>query len=189
MSDISEDKDPEQKKANGDEKIEDAVAQSSIQKKKQLAKKKKIKRGATFGGIAVLAYIIYLLFVPYKGSMAFGICKVFLEMNVQYPEHLRYSTVEEFDMWVRIWYTQTDAYGQYRLEPIQCFFKPDERYGFILDKVTVRRREVDRKKVTEFNKTIPLIVANPPDLTLPTPLPDTLKNLRFDVNRYIRPIL
>ena len=108
--------------------------------------------------------------------MAFGICKVFLELNVRYPNTLRINTVEEIGTFVRIWYTQTDSFGEYRMEPIQCYYKPDEKLGFILDKVTVRRREVDPEKVNRFNKTIPIILQYPPDLTLPTPLPDSLNN-------------
>ena len=146
------------------------------------------RSGVILGVIALLGYGIYLLFVPYKGTMAFGICKVFLELNTQYPQTLRLSTVEELGMSVRIWYTQTDSFGEYRLEPLQCYFKPDDTYGFILDKVTLSRREVDPLLVSEFNKSIPTILAHPPDLTLPIPLPDSLQDLQIDTNLFRKQI-
>jgi hypothetical protein len=48
---------------------------------------------------------------------------------------------------------------------------------------------VDQERVADFNQTIPMLLKNPPDLTIPPPLPDTLKNLRFEVNKFIKPIL
>ena len=119
--------------------------------------------------------------------MAFGICKVFTEMYVQFPTTLKFNSVEEFSTSVRIWYTHTDSFGEYIMEPIQCYYKADEQYGYILDKVTIRRREIDQKIVDDFNKTLPVIFANPPDLTLPVPPEDSLKNLQ--INLMSRPIL
>src|SRR5690606_3871696 len=108
-----------------DAEIEEALARSSVSQKKTLARKKYFKLGG--GGVAVVLLIFFIkfLFTPYNGSMAYGVCKVFLELTVQYPDHLYVSTVEEFDSSVRIWYTQLDSFGAYRMEPIQCYFRAD----------------------------------------------------------------
>ena len=171
------------------DEIESAVEQSSVQEEKKLRRKKHMKYGAAGIGALVLAYVIYLLFVPYTGTMAFGICKAFLELNVRYPNTLRISTVEETGTSVRIWYTQVDAFGEYRMEPIQCYYRPDETFGYALDKVTVRRREVDPKKVEDFNRVLGTVLEYPPDLTLPIPLPDSLDGLQIETDKFRKPIL
>lgn len=171
------------------DEIDEAVASSNVKADKKKKKKKMIKLGGSALGVLFLGYIIYLLFVPYKGTMAFGLCKVFVELNVQYPTTLKLNKVEEFATSVRIWYSHTDSFGEYMVEPIQCYFKPDERYGFALDKVTIRRRELDTKQIETFNSSIPVILASPPDLSLPKPPKDILNNLQIDLTGFIKPIL
>jgi len=82
---------------------------------------------------------IYLLFKPFQGSMLFGICKVFLEQQVQFPHTLRLSVAQEFQQSARIWYSHVDAFGAYRLEPMECFYIPDEVTGAKFEYVTVGR--------------------------------------------------
>ncbi len=177
-----------EEKPSQDKEIEAAVSQSSVQGEKKKLRKKQIKRGG-IGTLALLfIYWVYTLFIPYEGTMAFGICKVFLELNVRYPNTLRIGTVEETGTSVRIWYTQTDSFGEYRMEPIQCYFKPDEKYGFILEKITIRRREVDPQRIENFNRILPVIFKYPPDLTLPTPLPDSLDGLQIETDKFRTPI-
>ncbi len=173
-----------------DEQIEEALSQSKIKSKKDAKRKTRIKQGGLLAFLAFLGYAIYFLFfATYQGTMAFGVCKVFLELNVRFPQHLRLSTVEEFETSVRIWYTQLDSFGEYRLEPMQCYFRADEELGFVLDKVTVRRRQVDPDRVASFNKTLPVILANPPDLTYPIPISDNLRNMHIDITPFLKPIL
>lgn len=172
-----------------DDDVTVAVEQSTINQKKTEQRKKRIKYGSAAAFAALLGYGIYLLFVPYKGTMGFGVCKVFLEQVVQYPTTLRLSKVEQFPTSVRIWYTQIDSFGEYRLEPIHCFFREDDNVRFAIDRVTIRRREIDPRIVERFNTSLPVIFASPPDLDLPFPLPDSLRDLKIDVTRYLKPIL
>lgn len=181
-------KKPKVEKPEPDE-IDQALAASKITERKAKDRKTLIKRGAIGAGVLILGFIIYLLFAPFKGTMAFGLCKVFVELNVQYPTTLKLNSVEEFSTSVRIWYTHTDSFGEYILEPIQCYFRPDENFGFALDKVTIRRRELDESIVEAFNRSIPVILENPPDLTLPQPPADDLKNIQVDLSRLLKPIL
>ena len=176
-------------KLSADEEINAAVERSSVKEKKKRARKKNIKYGA--GGLVtvMLSYIIYLLFIPYTGTNAFGLCKTFLELKVRYPHTLYLSTVEELGSSIRIWYTQIDSFGEYRMEPIRCYFKQDDTYGMALEKVTIRRRQLDAKIVEDFNRSIGIILAVQPDLTVPAPLPDSLKGLQFQTDSYRKPIL
>lgn len=176
-------------KTAAEEQIEAAVARSALKGKRDQAKKKQFKMAAAGVGALLIAFSGYYLFKPYEGGMTFGICKVFLERSVRYPSHLILGSVEKFDTSVRIWYTQVDAFGEYRLEPIQCYYKPDDTQGYILEKITINRRELDTQVVEEFNKVLPIIREYPPDLTIPYPLSDSLEDLQIDSTMFRKPIL
>lgn len=170
-----------------DEEIEAAIAQSKIKSGKKLQTKKYIKYGAITLGVLFLVWFINWLFKPYQGTMAYGICRVFTELTLQYPPTMQVSSVETFKSSVRLWYTYTDSFGEYRMEPVQCYYRADETMGMAIDKVTIRRREVDQEIIENFNKTIPAILQNPPDLALPYQ-PDSLESLNINPYLYMKPI-
>jgi hypothetical protein len=174
--------------AGGDE-IDTAIASSKIKEEHKKKRKKQFKYGAIGGVAALVAYGLWLLFKPFEFSMTYGVCRVFLELNVQYPQSLRMSTVEDMGMNIRIWYTQVDSFGEYRLEPIHCYYRPDETTGLALEKVTINRREVDPAVIRRFNSSIPSILAYPPELVYPTPLPDSLRDLQINTDAMRKPIL
>ena len=176
-------------KTQVEEQIEAALAASSQQAKRQARRKKKFRRLIAVVAVFFLAFIAYYLFKPFKGSLPYRVCKLFLENSVVYPQHLRLSTVEEFETSVRIWYTQIDSFGEYRLEPIQCYFRKDPDRGTILDKVLINRREVPASKVENFNRALPAIVRLKMDLTLPIPLPDNLKDLQSSPGSFRKPVI
>ncbi len=184
---INDEAEAQQKeKLSVDEEINEAVQNSKLAEKKKKARKKQFKLGGAGLAVLLVGYVIYWGMQPFSGTMLYGICKVFLELDMQYPHTLRVSTVEEMGASVRIWYTQTDGYGEYRMEPIRCYFKKDEKLGLILDKVTIRRRPIDQEIVNDFNRSIPSILENPPDLTLPARLPDSLNGLQFETDKFRR---
>jgi hypothetical protein len=176
-------------KTQVEEQIDAALASSSVQAKRKAERKKQIKYGAIGGGVLILAILVYLGLQPFQGTMAFGICKVFLEGTTRYPQYLRLSTVEEFETSVRIWYTEIDSFGAERMEPIQCYYKQVEGKGTQVDKVLINRREVDPKVIENFNRALPAILGYPPDLTIPYPLPDSLEDLQLDMSKFMKPIL
>ena len=47
---------------------------------------------------------------------------------------------------------------------------------------------IDPIVVERFNLSIPYLVANPPDLTLPVPIPDSLESIEFDLDRFRKKI-
>lgn len=135
----------------------------------------------TVGVVAFLGFAYYMLTRPRIGSIPYGICKVMLERSVQYPHSLRISTVKELGKSVRIWYVQTDSFGQYRMEPIQCYFDSTPERGFFLEKVTINRRDIDRQEIDSFNKIIGTIRVTETYLHIPPPLPDKLSGLKVEV--------
>lgn len=168
--------------------LEDEKPASRLRDKKKQEQKKRRLRYLYAGGALVFAYIGYLLFVPFKGGLNFGVCKVFLELYVQYPDTLKLSTVEDFGSSYRIWFTHIDSFGEYRLDHMQCFYRPDEQTGFALEKVTVGRREVEKQVVDDFNRSIRVIIEYPPDLTFPAPIPDSLSDIEIQTDSFRRKI-
>ena len=176
-------------KAEPDE-IDKALAAGKLGERKKLKRKKQIKMAGIGAGVLFLFWAGSYLFSPYQADLRFGICKTYLETSVRFPKYLRLSTVEDViksnvEIYpVRIWYTQLDAFGEYRMENIQCEFKYDETAGTIIDKILINRREVDQDRVAKFNTTIPIIASNPPDLTYPAPLPDSLRDLQINADQF-----
>lgn len=150
----------------------------------ELAKKKddllaKIKGPAILLSIlGVLGYGYYIFTMPVVGSIGFGMCKVFLERWVEYPSSLRLSEIKEFRDSVRIWYIQTDSFGQYRMEPIQCFYANTPERGFHMEKITINRRDLEPQVVNDFNRSMPSIRMVEEYLHIPYPLPDNIADMR-----------
>lgn len=140
------------------------------------------------GGALFLGIVIYFLFVPYKGDMRFGVCKTLLELNVPTPTTLRLTGLIDNGMEITIWFTHTNPYGQYRVEPITCVYKQDPAApgGFSLARAQIGRVWLPDEAIKSFNLALPAIYANPPDLTIPAPLPDALEDLRIDPTKYYR---
>lgn len=169
-----------------DNNISAKISSGKLAAGKKAQRKKYFKYGSCAAVFGVLAWLINFLFAPYTAGMTYGICKTYLELNVRFPDHLRISTVEDYGEYVRIWYTQLDAFGEYRLQNIQCNYRADEVTGAALSKVTIDRREEDPAKISQFNASIGIILENPPDLEIPAPLPNKLENLQVNSNLFRR---
>jgi hypothetical protein len=162
---------------------------SPMAQKKLAERKKKIKKVIIILAFFLLAYGIYWLFKPFEKGLSFGVCKVFIELSVPYPDSIHYSEVIEFADSVRVWYSYYDTFGDFRLQQTQCFFAPDEKYGMSVSSILVGRLEVDPEKVALFNNSLPSIFKNPPDLTYPEPLPNDIGQLKFEFEKFRQPIL
>ena len=125
------------------------------------------------GGLAFFGLIVAMAMAPVQGSMHFGICKVYIELNDLYPQEISYLSVEDGDP-VKIYYKKVDPFGVDSVNSIECSFKrdPSGAYSYDLAKVDIngKFRVYDAEKpenIKRFNVGIPAILANPPDLTLP----------------------
>lgn len=99
---------------------------------------------------------------PNKGSMAYGICSTLLELDTQYPETIRHSNLEGSRTTVRIYFTTTDAFGQYKLEMFECKFGPDEKMGMRVTDILRNRKSLGPQAVARANIALPTIIsANP----------------------------
>ena len=119
------------------------------------------------GGLLLVVLLSVYGCQPKKGSMAYGLCSTFLELNTVYPQTLNYIDLEGSRTAVRIYYTSIDPFGQYKQEMIECKFGPDEKMGMKMTEVLKNRRPMDAELIKKFNMTLPTIMASDPYLVMP----------------------
>lgn len=134
---------------------------------------KKKKRLYWIGGGAFFFLIVLMLLMPMKGSVQYGICKVYNELHEPYPDQIVYVSVDDGNP-VRIYYKKVDPFGVESVNTIECTFKPDAAGAPTtqLTKVDIngKARIYDAESsvsIKLFNSGIPAILDNMPDLTLP----------------------
>jgi len=184
----SEQIDFEGKEEKKTDEVQELLQKSKIQEKEQAKRKRNFKLGIGAVALVAVGYLGYWLFKPFEAGMDFGFCRVFLEQNVQYPQHLTLSEIEQRKKFVRIWYMQKDSFGQDRLENIECWHGQDPKRGYYISKIRIDRREIDPARVERFNTSLSTIVAYPPDLTYPRRLRDALGNIDIQTYLFRKPI-
>lgn len=152
-----------------------------IKKKKYaelVAKRKVLKKRLKIGGavLAVLSVLIYLGLQPLKGKMEYGLCRTYVELTLKYPPTLQISEVAEFDKAMRVYYTYIDPFGQYRKDMAECMFKTNEYGQLYIADLKINRIPEPQDRIAKFNATIPIVVAQKPDLVIPV-YDDVLKNV------------
>ncbi len=124
-------------------------------------------------GILGIVLVVVLMSVyacqPKKASIAYGVCSTFLEQNTPYPQTLNYIGLEGSRTAIRIYFTSTDPFGQFKVEMFECKFGPDEKTGMKLTEVLRNRRPMDAELIRKFNMTLPAVIAGEPYLVLPGP--------------------
>ncbi len=145
-------------------------------------------------GIVVGAGLFFSIFLiviivqsctPRKGSILYGLCQSFLELQVPFPQSMNHSYVEQYPTAVRIHYNHIDAFGEYQIEMIECTFRQDPTLGVQMDRaffdhikdITQKERskgkgrlyEVQKKYIDLYNKSgsPAAIMSQDPDLSLP----------------------
>lgn len=162
---------PTEQKQNRSPKTEEAV-------------RKKKKRLYWWGGGAFFFLIVLMLLMPAQGSIQYGICKVYNELNEPYPQQLVYVSVDDGNP-VRIYYKNVDPFGVESVNTIECSFKPAPNGAPTTELVKVdingKSRIYDAEspeRIQKFNAGIPAILDNPPDLTLPGLSLDDIKEYK-----------
>lgn len=160
-----------QEKMSSDEYFsdgEEAAQTAALKKRRQILY-------VVIGFVFAMAVLITYSCQPKKGSMMYGICHAFLEQIVDYPPTVQILYVEQFPRAVRLYFNQTDAFGQFTQDMIECVGDPKGELRF--SEVLLNRKQVDAEKIEQFNKTIPAVVASEPDLTLPEPPPRNARRI------------
>ncbi len=234
---------------------DDGPTLEELEQMRKEALKKKIQLWASIAGGAVFIILIIIVSCQQaKGTIRYGMCKVFLELTLDYPLTLKVSEVREQGGYVRIHFTHLDSFGQFRSSRMECNFKMEvsgaarewirnilkqAQYGpegellqqpsitidawanaagvnlpillaflkeevnelatpedlgklaaavgqpppqgqLALDKVIHNLLPVSQDRINHFNKTIPVLLENPPDLTLPGAFPSNLADLYIE---------
>lgn len=142
--------------------------------------KHKIKLGSVLAAIVLLFGFLWYGSQPLKGPAYVGLCRAFVELQLNYPETMRLMQYEYFDRGHRLFYTYTDPFGEYRSSMAECKFSVTPYGSLIADSIKIDRRDVDLKKREEFNKTIPIIMAYGPNMIVPFPPKGSLEELKID---------
>lgn len=131
------------------------------------------------GIVAVLAGGYYAVIGDkQEGSWRYGVCKTFLERHVRFPETLDVMAPFEREASAKIYYTQTNPYGQQQMQLIECHYKPSATGSPELNKVTIDRTPISKDKIDSFNKTIPVVLTTDMDLEYPPKMQNSLEKLK-----------
>jgi hypothetical protein len=130
------------------------------------------------GGVLLIILIAMFGCQPPQGTIYYGICGALLQQNVAYPETIKHTSIEQYPSALRIYFTHVDAFGQFKLEMLECVFKNDPNKGIQMEKVLYNRQFMDQAIIDKFNVSIPAVILSEPDLTLPEPIPSALESLK-----------
>lgn len=179
----------ESQEKKSDEEIDQALAQSRLFELKKTKRKTQMKwAGGGFGLFLFGLFIAWGLHVPMQeGSFRFGICRVFVELYVQYPDTIKLGVAKETSRSVELWFEHIDSFGENHLQLMECYFKKDES-GKVwqISRAEIDRREIDPDVIADFNRSIPMIYAFPPELEYRYELPRGLAGLKFNTDLFRR---
>jgi hypothetical protein len=149
--------------------------------------RKKLSRGqkAAIGGVAFVCFILFFMFFPNYGSIKYGFCKTFIELQEPYPQSIQIiNAYEEIDYndSVTISYKKIDPFGLEALNDIQCFFKTEGNH-VLLDRVDINGKkkiypQEAKEVIDRFNLGLQSIVNYPPNLVMPYITTDDIKSYR-----------
>jgi len=169
--------------------IEDDTPEVTLADKlrEQKKKQKKKKNILIASGIFVLffSYALWFLLKPYDASAEYGICKTFLELVTPYPHTIYVSEIVSLrDGSMRLWYSHTDPFGEYRLESFQCKFSHNAETGLVdsVDEIRMSKVNMDPRQLEYLNNALPYFAANPLIEPWPSALPDDISALQLDFN-------
>ncbi len=168
-----------------DQKPKQTLAEK-LKEQKKAARKKAIKRSLLYGFLALFAYIVWFLFKPFKASAEYGICRSVLELTVPYPSSIHVSELKnKRDGSMLLWYTHTDAFGEYRMENFICKFRVNQKTGITeLAEVKMGKVAMDPQRLAFLNNAMIYFAENPLILTWPTALPDSIGDLKLETDKF-----
>lgn len=135
--------------------------------------------GALFAGI--YGYSVYA--ERPMGGWRYGVCRVFLDLYVRYPDSLRINDVAEGEKSARIGYSSANTFGSMEVHDIECSYVFENNKvrlaSVVLDPSSkYLRKRIDDERVKNFSTAVfgnsNWILQQEMDLELPRPIPDKL---------------
>lgn len=172
-----------------EEEKKEVTLADKLREQRRLKKKKNIKRGIIISVVLFFSYAVYFLFKPYQASADYGICRTFLELVIPYPHTLYVSEVDVLrkDRGMRLWYSHTDAFGEYRMEPFTCKLGQDPQTGRLkIVELVLNKVNMNPEQIAYLSNALILFEEAPLILNYPTELPDSLGDLHFEFDMFRR---
>jgi hypothetical protein len=103
--------------------------------------------------ILAIAYLIYSLSLggTRQGTWRYGLCHVFLNQYLQYPDSLEVLSARERPAGAEIRYLYTTPYGGQKSEEMECFYTVSGNFPQ-LARVTVDRKSLNLLSETQSNE-------------------------------------
>ena len=154
-------------------------------KEKVKKKKRSWKKGVAIGFGTFVLLIVGAYFLPNYGTINYGICRTFIEMQEPYPQSIQYiNAVEDpYTNSVTISYKKIDPFGLEAMNDIQCFIKTAENGAVSLQKVDINGKkksypQEDPAVIKKFNMGLIGLFAYPPSLAMPYRPSNDIKDYR-----------
>jgi hypothetical protein len=128
------------------------------------------------GGTLIITLFLWWGLKPLYGTIHVGICRTLIQLQLKYPATLKVTAVEWFKNDLRFYITYIDPFGQDRSDMFECEFNPD----LTLIDARINRVSIGADKVEAFNKSIPMVIAADPDLTIAPPPTTSIRGLKKD---------
>lgn len=175
---------PEEKKKKGNETNPATTARlkkifDNIGKTFNFFKKRK-KLSICLTALTFIGVIIWWGMQPITGSVYYGVCRLFAQMQIRYPETMTVTAADPFESKWRVYYTYRDEFGYFKSDLAECTYKPDPRTGFALESVKINRQDVEKDIIESFNKSLPVIMATEIDLIMPFGFSEELSGLKTE---------
>ena len=170
-----------------DEKPKETLA-DKLAKQRKAARKKMIKRASLLTFLALFSWVLWFLFKPFKASAEYGICRTVMELTVPYPHTIYVSELRtKRDGGLELWFTHTDGFGEFRMEPFICRFGQNPQTGqFELTEVKMNKVTMDPQRLAFLNNAMPYFIEDPLILNWPEELPDAIGDLQLDFDMFRR---
>lgn len=162
-----------------------------LKEQKKAKSKKTIKRVIIVGFLLLFGYAFWFLMKPYKATATYGICRSLLELYVPYPNTIYVSELKpQRDGSIKLWFTHTGAFGEYRMESFQCKLVNNPETGVLeLTALKLHKVQISAERVKYLNNALPYFAENPLVLNWPIQLPDSLSDLHFDFDKFRKIII
>lgn len=118
---------------------------------------KKYQELLLVGGLVVIVSFVYAGFQTFSGdgrsgTWRYGLCRLFLEEYVDYPDSLKILDAGEKQTAARIRYLVMSSYGGYRSEVMECFYDATPE-GIMLSRVRVDRKSLSLSRPNDTEVT------------------------------------
>lgn len=116
-----------------------------------------------FGVVAVCAIIgvgIYEYRKPPHGTWRIGVCRVFAELYIRFPQTLRIEKADEKPTFAEITLNHLNAHGSRPTQVFRCDFM-QQGEAILVSEIRIDREKIDQEYIDRFNIVLPYLIEHP----------------------------